>query len=239
MPVTPVDHCRPATHRRRLCGVASDPPSDRRGAGGLVCGLKRLPSPGHMENVWDYPRPPALAAGLETACGSSSAASPSPRPTPAWRVLETSHPPVYYLPRAAFVEGTLEPASGGSFCEWKGEAVYWHILAGGKRARQAAWSYPNPVPDLRGHPRPSGSLCRDDGGSASSATRLSRRSRAGSTAVGSPGIWWVPSKAFLAAWAGKRCTVSRPTAAAVVIGASGGVGGALVSQLHDDRRLRL
>jgi uncharacterized protein (DUF427 family) len=64
----------------------------------------------------------------------------------AWRVLETSHPPVYYLPRAAFTGCTLEPASGRSFCEWKGEAVYWSIVAGGRRALRAAWSYPDPVP---------------------------------------------------------------------------------------------
>ena len=98
-----------------------------------------------MENVWDYPRPPALepvSKRLRIVFGGATIASTDA----GWRVLETSHPPVYYLPRAAFVEGTLEPASGGSFCEWKGEAVYWHILAGGKRARQAAWSYPDPVP---------------------------------------------------------------------------------------------
>jgi uncharacterized protein (DUF427 family) len=98
-----------------------------------------------MENVWDYPRPPAIepvSARLRIVFGGATIASTDA----AWRVLETSHPPVYYLPRAAFSEGTLEPASGGSFCEWKGEAVYWTILAGGRRAARAAWSYPDPVP---------------------------------------------------------------------------------------------
>jgi uncharacterized protein (DUF427 family) len=62
-----------------------------------------------------------------------------------FRVLETSHPPVYYLPRNAFSDCTIEPASGRSFCEWKGEAIYWSIRAGGKLAERAAWSYPDPV----------------------------------------------------------------------------------------------
>jgi uncharacterized protein (DUF427 family) len=98
-----------------------------------------------MENVWDYPRPPALEpvpAQVRIVFGGVTIASTNA----AWRVLETSHPPVYYLPREAFSNCTLERASGGSFCEWKGEAVYWNILANGRRALQAAWSYPDPVP---------------------------------------------------------------------------------------------
>jgi uncharacterized protein (DUF427 family) len=98
-----------------------------------------------MENVWDYPRPPAIqpvSAQVRIVFGGVTIAST----LAAWRVLETSHPPVYYLPRAAFADGVLEPASGGSFCEWKGEAVYWSIVAGGRRALRAAWSYPDPVP---------------------------------------------------------------------------------------------
>jgi uncharacterized protein (DUF427 family) len=66
----------------------------------------------------------------------------------AWRVLETSHPPVYYLPPEAFVPGALVPAPGGSFCEWKGRARYWSIRAGGQVAELAAWSYPDPTPDF-------------------------------------------------------------------------------------------
>ena len=38
------------------------------------------------------------------------------------RVLETSHPPTYYLPRSAFADGVLRPVAGTSYCEWKGQA---------------------------------------------------------------------------------------------------------------------
>ncbi|GAA3861580.1 DUF427 domain-containing protein [Leifsonia kafniensis] len=58
------------------------------------------------------------------------------------RVLETSHPPVYYLPRSAFAPGVLQPARGQSFCEFKGEA---HYLSVGS-AVGAAWFYPVPTP---------------------------------------------------------------------------------------------
>jgi uncharacterized protein (DUF427 family) len=106
-----------------------------------------------QESVWDYPRPPALRASTEhisvvlggvTVCETDSA----------WQVLETSHPPTYYLPRAAFVPGSLRAADGHSFCEWKGLASYLDIVGGGRVAARAAWFYPTPSSsfvELRDH----------------------------------------------------------------------------------------
>jgi uncharacterized protein (DUF427 family) len=98
-----------------------------------------------MENVWDYPRPPALhpvARRVRIEFGGRTIAATDA----AFRVLETSHPPVYYLPRAAFTGCTLEAADGASFCEWKGTARYWSIRAGDCVAKRAAWSYQDPTP---------------------------------------------------------------------------------------------
>jgi uncharacterized protein (DUF427 family) len=102
------------------------------------------PGPG-QESVWDYPRPPraepvakrirVVFAGLAIVDSVG-----------AIRVLETSHPPVYYLPPGDFRPGTLVPAAGRSFCEWKGVARYFDIVAGGRRANRAGWSYPLPLP---------------------------------------------------------------------------------------------
>lgn len=64
----------------------------------------------------------------------------------AWRVLETSHPPSWYLPREDWLEGSLQPAPGSSACEWKGLASYLDVLGGGLRAARAAWTYPEPTP---------------------------------------------------------------------------------------------
>lgn len=98
-----------------------------------------------MENVWDYPRPPALEPVTKPIriifAGQVIAETEA-----AYRVLETSHPPVYYLPPDAFLADVLVAASGSSFCEWKGSAVYWTIQAGGKSATAAGWSYPSPTP---------------------------------------------------------------------------------------------
>ena len=67
------------------------------------------------------------------------------RTSRAWRVLETSHPPGWYLPREDWLPGSLEPAEGSSFCEFKGVASYLDVVGGGVRAPRAAWTYPTPT----------------------------------------------------------------------------------------------
>lgn len=109
------------------------------------------PGPG-QESVWDYPRPPALEASarsVEVWLGGVRVA----RTTRSWRVLETSHPPTYYLPREAWLEGALRDAAGSSSCEWKGTASYFDVLGGDEVAARAAWTYLDPTPrfsDLSG-----------------------------------------------------------------------------------------
>jgi uncharacterized protein (DUF427 family) len=98
-----------------------------------------------MESVWDYPRPPRVERSeerIEVELGGVVVAGT----TGSWRVLETSHPPTYYLPVDAFVPGALRSATGSSWCEWKGTASYYDLLAGETVARRAAWSYTSPTP---------------------------------------------------------------------------------------------
>ena len=97
------------------------------------------------ENVWDYPRPPRLEPVQErlmvTALGIVVADT-----TAGYRVLETSHPPTYYIPPADIRMELLQSETGGSFCEFKGRALYWSIASDGKTIPHAAWSYPDPTP---------------------------------------------------------------------------------------------
>ena len=65
-------------------------------------------------------------------------------PGTAWRILETTHPPTYYLPPSAFCAGVLAPRPRTSFCEWKGIARYLSVTAGGRVEADAAWTYPDP-----------------------------------------------------------------------------------------------
>jgi uncharacterized protein (DUF427 family) len=66
----------------------------------------------------------------------------------AYRVLETSHPPNYYFPPGDVREGTLEPAKGASFCEFKGRASYFTVRSGAIEAYEGAWSYASPSPSF-------------------------------------------------------------------------------------------
>ena len=106
-----------------------------------------------QESVWDYPRPPrveAVSSLVEVVLGGEVVA----RTARALRVLETSHPPTYYIPMDDFAEGSLVPAAGTSFCEWKGDASYFDVQGGGVVAKSAAWHYPEPTSafaELKGH----------------------------------------------------------------------------------------
>ncbi len=102
------------------------------------------------EHVCDYPRPPALVPSSETirveALGRQLCAT-----SRSLRVLETFHPPTYYLPPEAMALELLQPAEGRSFCEWKGIARYFDVVvaagqASERRLRRAVWSYPDPTP---------------------------------------------------------------------------------------------
>jgi uncharacterized protein (DUF427 family) len=63
----------------------------------------------------------------------------------AYRVLETSHPPVYYIPPEDSAMNYLQLSEGASFCEWKGRASYYTLTVGDRRVVDAAWAYAQPT----------------------------------------------------------------------------------------------
>ena len=87
------------------------------------------PGPG-QESVWDYPRPPRLESVGDRLrvdfAGETIAATEN-----GYRVLETSHPPVYYIPPCDIRREFLERAPGQSFCEFKGVAFFWLLKVNG------------------------------------------------------------------------------------------------------------
>lgn len=100
------------------------------------------------ESVWDYPRPPRVEAVVDRVV-VRFAGEVIADTAEALRVLETSHPPVYYLPPHGVRWDLLEPAPGRSFCEFKGDASYVTIVAGGRRSERAGWLYRDPTPAFR------------------------------------------------------------------------------------------
>lgn len=105
-----------------------------------------IPGPG-QESVWDYPRPPRLedtTRYIQVIFNGVTIADTCQ----AKRVLETSHPPVYYIPPEDIKLEYLRSASRSSWCEWKGQAGYYTVVVGDKRADYAAWFYPRPTADF-------------------------------------------------------------------------------------------
>jgi uncharacterized protein (DUF427 family) len=96
-----------------------------------------------MESVWDYPRPPRIEAS-QRLVRVEFAGEVIAETTRACRVLETSHPPVYYIPPEDVRREFLRPSQKRTFCEFKGEAGYYDLVAGGREVRDAAWYYPQP-----------------------------------------------------------------------------------------------
>lgn len=103
---------------------------------------------GAIEDVWSYPRPPALQRtpnrlrvvwiakdGTETTIADT---------TEGYRVLETSHPPTYYLPPSS-LQLPITTTSKSTFCEWKGPAAYHAVETPDGVVKDRIWSYPSPT----------------------------------------------------------------------------------------------
>ncbi len=106
--------------------------------------MRIKPEPG-QESVWDYPRPPRVELcqkqvkiifkGVVLADSYKSQ-----------RVLETSHPPVYYIPPEDIEMNYLQVIEQQSYCEWKGMAFYCNVIVKERQIEKAAWFYPQPTP---------------------------------------------------------------------------------------------
>jgi uncharacterized protein (DUF427 family) len=101
------------------------------------------PGPG-QESVWDYPRPPRVepSARRVRIVFNGRVIVDSVR---ALRVLETSGPPVYYVPLEDVAMDLLAPSGHQTFCEWKGLAEHYSLRVNGREAVDAAWSYASPT----------------------------------------------------------------------------------------------
>ena len=108
---------------------------------------RERPGPG-QESVWDYPRPPRVERVPERVRITFNGVEIADT-TRAWRVLETSHPPVYYVHPEDLRREFLEPSHRRSFCEWKGQASYVTLRVADRVAKDVGWSYADPTPAFR------------------------------------------------------------------------------------------
>jgi uncharacterized protein (DUF427 family) len=99
-------------------------------------------SPG-QESVWDYPRPPRVELTHKKirVIFNRKVIAETDR---AYRVLETSHPPVYYISMKNVRMEYLTRTDETSGCEFKGISSYWTVTVGDRTSPRAAWSYDQP-----------------------------------------------------------------------------------------------
>lgn len=110
------------------------------------------PGPG-QRSVWDFPRPPLLEPSGRSVKVEFAGEIIAQTSNALW-MLETSHPPVYYISPGDSNLLRLRPASGTTICEWKGAARYYDVVIGDRVAERAAWAYDRPsnrYPEIRGH----------------------------------------------------------------------------------------
>ncbi|HSJ70890.1 MAG TPA: DUF427 domain-containing protein [Acidimicrobiia bacterium] len=104
------------------------------------------------ESVWGYPRPPIVVSD-DREIVIEHGGVVIVRTTEAVRVLETSHPPTFYVPADAVKGAVLVPSRVRTHCEFKGVASYWDLTVEATRSLNAAWGYEDPMPgfeELRG-----------------------------------------------------------------------------------------
>lgn len=99
---------------------------------------------GVSECVWDYPRPPRIEANRQHLLVVHDR-KPLAETSAGYRVLETSHPPCFYLPPDAIDWSRGLDSTTSTFCEFKGRARYWSLRTEAGVIADACWSYPNPV----------------------------------------------------------------------------------------------
>ncbi len=102
-----------------------------------------------QESVWDYPRP-AIAEPTSRHIKIEHRGTVIADTRGAWRTLETSHPPTYYIPPSDVLTEYLRPNPRRSMCEWKGQARYWDLVIADKKLEAVSWSYANPTPAFAG-----------------------------------------------------------------------------------------
>lgn len=96
-----------------------------------------------QESVWDYPRPAiAQRSARHVLIEHRGVTLADTRHSV--RTIETSHPPSYYIPPSDILMSALRRSTQQSFCEWKGNAVYYDVEIAGDVMCDVAWSYPSP-----------------------------------------------------------------------------------------------
>ncbi|SMR47513.1 unnamed protein product [Zymoseptoria tritici ST99CH_3D1] len=93
-----------------------------------------------MLNPATFPRPPACEKTSRHLTVTLQNGTKVADTKEAYWVLETYHPPTYYLPASSLLVPKSKSSARSTYCEWKGFATYWDI----EGVKGKAWSYEDP-----------------------------------------------------------------------------------------------
>lgn len=93
-----------------------------------------------QESVWDYPRPPKVEP-FSSHIRISHQSQTLIDTNRSFKLMETSHPPTYYLPISDFKQGVLRENEHRTFCEFKGVANYFDLIIDGNIFHNIGWTY--------------------------------------------------------------------------------------------------
>jgi len=92
-------------------------------------------APGYRISIEPYPRRVKVVFAGITLADSERA----------WVLRETRYAPIVYFPKADVRMDLLAPTAYRTHCPFKGDARYWAIVVGDRRAENAVWAYEEPV----------------------------------------------------------------------------------------------
>ncbi len=104
----------------------------------------KLPGPDHPITITPNPKRVRVILGGEVIAETSRALT----------LQEASYRPVQYIPREDARMGLYARTDRSTHCPYKGDASYFTVEGGGRRAENAVWSYEAPFPamaEIAGH----------------------------------------------------------------------------------------
>lgn len=96
------------------------------------------------ESVWNYPRPPKVEAFIGEIVVEFNQKIIA-KTNSCFRILEKSHPPVYFIHLNDVDKSFLFKRVRDTYCPYKGTIKFYDIAVGDRMTEYAAWYLSNPL----------------------------------------------------------------------------------------------
>ena len=98
----------------------------------------KLPGPDHPITITSHGKRVRVAFAGRVVADTNQALT----------LKEAGYKPIFYIPRADADMSLLTRTNHSTHCPYKGDASYYSIIADGRTAENAVWSYERPFPAM-------------------------------------------------------------------------------------------